>query len=548
MIVLPGVPQAPVERVVVPGQGLEAGLAGQRPGHLVGERGTRPLDHPAGGGHRGDEAPVQAEPAGLAGLQCAAQEQPGAGEDGLPGAGGHDRRLAVDAPGSQRGQPVELALPLVGGELVHVPGGEDPGVVAAARGGELQECAQLQPGAPGVVEGAAGPRAGRGPQDVGEVVPGKVAQPPLGDPVQVDAPGAVAELAPEVLGEDVAGLAGLCGRDVEGVQAAGDGGGDAGALPAGRLAQAGILGGQVGEGAQAAIAAVVSKALDRGQLPLPVLPPGVPAHAPLDLGPQQRVQAPEVDLVGPQHCRGRPAPPAEGWLVCVLDGDGPPGALVAVAPLAGQGSASWAALPLVAGVVPRAQPQRRERLLRADADEAAPVAGGRLLPGQPPVEVGGVAVPGAVVIPAELVVVTQPQRQVAGWPVRADPAWLLLDPVTWPEGLGRLQEAGPCPALVAVPAPERLVGAAKVAVPHHGPLASCQAVPPVDGVPGGDLDDVRPEQRVEGRRADQRSQDLQPVPALACTGLRQQREGHLASPQTVRRAASNAGSWMSTWP
>ena len=54
---LPGVPQAPVERVVVPCQGLQVGLVVQRPGVLVGERGARPLGHPAGGGHRGDEAP-----------------------------------------------------------------------------------------------------------------------------------------------------------------------------------------------------------------------------------------------------------------------------------------------------------------------------------------------------------------------------------------------------------------------------------------------------------------------------------------------------------
>ena len=347
-------------------------------------------------------------------------------------------------------------------------------------------------------------------------------------------------------GEDVAGLAGLPGRDVERMQAAGDGPGDAGALPAGRLAQAGVTGVQVGQGAQAAGAAVVSKALQRGQLPLPVLAPGVPAHAPLDLGPQQRVHAPEVDLVGPQHRRGRRAPPAEGRLVSVLDGDGPAGALVAVPPLAGQGGTSRTALPLVAGVVPRAQPQRRERLLRADADEAAAVAGGRLLPGQPLIEVGGVAVPGAVVIPAELVVVTQPQRHVAGRPVRTDPARLLLHPLARPEGPGRPQERGPRPALAAVLAPEVLVGAAEVAVPHHGPLASCQAVPPVDGVPGGDLDDVRPEQRVERRRADQRGHDLQPVPALAGIRLRQQHDSHRPSPQTVRRAASNAGSCTST--
>lgn len=63
---LPGVPQAAVERVVLLCQGLKVGLVGQRAGDLVGERGARPLDHPAGGGHRDDEAPVQAEPVCLA--------------------------------------------------------------------------------------------------------------------------------------------------------------------------------------------------------------------------------------------------------------------------------------------------------------------------------------------------------------------------------------------------------------------------------------------------------------------------------------------------
>ena len=180
----------------------------------------------------------------------------------------------------------------------------------------------------------------------------KVSQPPLGDPVQVDAAAAVGEPPAEVLGEDVAGLPGLLGRDVEGMQAGRDGGRDAGAIAAGCLTQAGVAGVQVGEGAQAAVAAVVGKALDRGQFPLPVLPPGVPVHAPLDLGPQQRVQAPEVDLVGPQHRRGRRAPAAEGRLVGVPDGDGLSGAPVAGAPLARQDGAPRAAFPLVARVVP----------------------------------------------------------------------------------------------------------------------------------------------------------------------------------------------------
>ena len=271
-------------------------------------------------------------------------------------------------------------------------------------------------------------------------------------------------------------------------------------------------------------AAVVRQALHRGQFPLPVLPPGVPAHAPLDLGPQQRVQAPEVDLRGPQHRRGRRAPPAEGRLVGVLDGDGPAGGARSGCPTGRAGRASRAALPLVACVVPGAQPQRRERHLRADADEAAAVAGGRLLPGQPPVEVGGVAVPVAVVIPAELVVVTQPQRQVAGRTVRADPARLLLDPLARPDRQGRLQERRPASrprrgACATAPRARRTGRRA----PSRSARIRRQAVPPVDGMPGGDLDDVRPEQRVERRRADQRGQDLQPVPALAGIRLRQQR-------------------------
>ena len=241
-----------------------------------------------------------------------------------------------------------------------------------------------------------------------------------------------------MLGQNVASLAGLFGRDVKRVQAAGDGGGDAGSLPPGRRAQTRVSGVQVGQGAQPAGAGVVGDALDRCQFPLPVLASSVPAHAPLDLGPQQWVQAPQVDLVGPQHRRGRRAPTAEDRLFGVLDGDGPAGPLVAVPPLAGQGGASRAAFPLVAGVVPRAQAQRRERLLGADVDEAAPVAGARFLPGQPLIEVDGGAVPGTVVIPAELVVMTQSQRQVTGRPVRANPARLLLHSLARPEGLGRL--------------------------------------------------------------------------------------------------------------
>ena len=281
---------------------------------------------------------------GFPGLQRLAQEPPGAVEDGLPGAGGHDRRLARTAPGRQRGQPVALALPLVGDELVHVPGRQCPRVMAAGGSAELQEGAQLQAGPPHVVEGPAAARAGRGPQHAGEVVPEQVPQPPLGHAGQVDADGVAGDLPSEVLGEDVAGLAGLLRCHVDRLQAAGDGVGDEDALPPNCLAQARIIVAQAGEGAQPVRAAVVRQALQRGQLPPPVLPPGVPGHAPLDLGPQERVQAAEVDLRRPHHRRGRRAPPAEGRLVGVLNGHGAAGALVAVAPLRWQDRPAGASL------------------------------------------------------------------------------------------------------------------------------------------------------------------------------------------------------------
>jgi hypothetical protein len=470
-------------------------------------------------------------------------------EDDLHGVGRDDRRPASRARDSQRDQPVALALPLVGGELVHVPGGQCPRVVAAAGGAERQEGAQFQPGPPGVVERPAAARAARRAEDAGEVVPGQVAQPPLGDPGQVDPAGPVVQPPPEVPGEDVAVVPGLLRPQVEAPDSVRDRGRDAGPCRAGGLAQAGVVRGQVGQGAQCLAAAVVRQPLQYRQFPPPVLAPGVPGHAPLDLGPGQRVQAPQVDLPRPHYRRGRRAPAAERRLVGVPDRDGQPAVLVAHAPRGRQDGASRAALPAVAPVVAVAQAQRGVRGLRADPDAAAAVAGSRVLAGQPPAEVRIVPVEDPVVIPAELVVMTQPEALVAGRAVRADPARLLFERLAGTDRRGRLEEGGPRPAAVAVLAPHDLVSAAQVTAAHDGPLAvRGQAVPPEDRVPGRDLDDVAAEQRVERRRADQRGHDLQPVPPLAGTRLRQQREGHRPSPQTARRAASNAGSCTSTCP
>ncbi len=279
-------------------------------------------------------------------------------EDALPGVGGHDRRLAVDAPGRERDEAVPFALPLVGDELVHVLGCQGPWVVASRGSVEFQEGAQLQPGSAHVVEGASAAGAAGRTQDRDQVVPDQVAQPSLGDAGEVDADRAAGELAAEVLGEDVAEIAGLLRCHVERVQSARDGLGDVDALAGDRLALVRVVPAHVGQGAQTVRACVVRQPLQRHQLPATVSSLGVPEHAPLDLGSQQRVQAPEVDLRGPQHGWGRRAPPTEGWLVRVLDRSGLAGAFIAVAPLTGQHRPSGAVLVAVAPVVAEAQPQR----------------------------------------------------------------------------------------------------------------------------------------------------------------------------------------------
>ena len=471
-------------------------------------------------------------------------------EDDLPGIGRDDRRLAVKALDGQRDQAVAFALPLVGDELVHVPGGQQPRVMAAAGSAELKEGAQLQPGPPHVVEGAPAARAARRSQDAGKVIPDQAAQPPLGHSGQVDAAGTAGQLPPEMLSEDVAVIPGLLRRHVETPEGAGDCPRDADAFPPGRRAQAGVVQAQIGQGAQRVSTAVVRQPLQRGHFPPPaLLSAGVPGHAPLDLGPHQRVQAAEVELRRPHHRRGRGAPPAERRLVGVLDGNGQAGPLVAAGPLRRQRRPAGPALRPVACLVPGAQAQRRDRRLRADADAAAAIAGNRVLDGQPQAKVSIVCVPAPVAVPAELMVMTQPQGQLAGRTVRAYPARLLLCPLARAEQRSRPEEAGPRSAFVAVFPPQDLMSTAQVTVAHRGTLAfRGQAVPPVNGMPGGNLDDVFAEQRVEGRRADQRGQDLQPVPAFPGIMLRQDRHGHRASPQTVRRAVSKAGSCTSTCP
>ncbi len=206
---LPRVAQAPVARVVGAGQPPQVGVVGQGAGHAVGKRVAGAADDRPRLGHGDDEAPVQAEPLGLAGFERLAEQPPGAVEHRLAGAGGHDRRLAVTPPESQRRQAASFPLALVGCELVHVLRRQHGRVVPAAGGADFQERAQLEHGPPHVIERAGAARAAGRPQHPGEVVPGQVAQPPLGHPGQVDPARAAGQPPAEVLSEEVSLLARL---------------------------------------------------------------------------------------------------------------------------------------------------------------------------------------------------------------------------------------------------------------------------------------------------------------------------------------------------
>ena len=242
-----------------------------------------------------------------------------------------------------------------------------------------------------------------------------------------------------------------------------------GRLLAGRLAQAGVVRGQVGQGAQRrgrgcsppAAAAGTAPTARAGRRACQAMPHWISARG-------QRVQAPEVDLRRPHHRRGRRAPPAEGRLVGVLDRDGQPAVLIAVAPRGRQDGASRAALPAVAprragSTAPAARTPSPGRRGRGSGRSREP-APGRPATGRSPRR----PVPVPVVIPAELVVMTQPQASGGrpGGPGRSGTAA--------PRSPRRGRAAGPPGGSRPASRPRRgalrqmrLVSAAQVAAPHR---------------------------------------------------------------------------------
>ena len=158
---LPGVAQAPVVRVVASASRRRLASSASARATSSGNGDRVAADDPSRRGHGGDESPAQADPFGVAGLQGLAEQTADAVEDGLPGVGGNDGRLAMTTPESQRHQAVPLPVALVGDELLHVLRGQCPGVVPASGSVDFQEGAQLQTGSAHVVEGAGAARAVR---------------------------------------------------------------------------------------------------------------------------------------------------------------------------------------------------------------------------------------------------------------------------------------------------------------------------------------------------------------------------------------------------
>ena len=229
--------------------------------------------------------------------------------------------------------------------------------------------------------------------------------------------------------------------------------------------------------------------------------------------------------------------------------------LVAIPPAHRQHRPARTPVTVVAGVVARAQPQRRVRAAQTHRHHTGPVPGQRALAVQPFVELGGLADRLLVAEPAHLVRATQQQLRLRDRPVRADPARRVLDPHEPRQTRCGGKERGLADAAGPLPAPLNLVLPAQIPATRARPLAPVDnADPPVDRMLRRDVDHVRPEHRIERRPVDQRGQDFQPVPAFPVWSRRTRlqqfhiHDRHRCSPHTVRNAASNTGSCTSTWP
>jgi hypothetical protein len=227
---------------------------------------------------------------------------------------------------------------------------------------------------------------------------------------------------------------------------------------------------------------------------------------------------------------------------------------VGVPPPRGQRGTTRGTLPPVTAGVPVAQPERGHGHARTHGDQAGAMAVERLLDSQPLLEIRRAVHAALHGFPGVVVTMTQPKATPHRRPRRTDPAWAVPLPVGAVQRGRGGQELRPGGPGSARPGVLRPVVVTQLDAAGAGPFtAGDGALPPVDAVVVGDLDDGGPVDRFERGRADQGGQDLQPVrrdPIRPVPGqLRQRVSGvHRPSPHTVRRAAAKAASWTSTWP
>ena len=146
---------------------------------------------------------------------------------------------------------------------------------------------------------------------------------------------------------------------------------------------------QVGERPRITVPCQVRQLLDPAEIPL--IGPGLLAvgeQRPLDLGPQQRPEPPQVDLPWPGRRPFACAPVTEPLLVIDGEENLQPLLLKAMRPVPGQPRPAGTARVLVAGRVPGAQAERGGGQVRADRDPAGAVSGEGLLEGKPVTEPG----------------------------------------------------------------------------------------------------------------------------------------------------------------
>jgi hypothetical protein len=131
---LPHVAQAAVAGVIHVRELSQVDVVGQSAGHLVGERAAGPRDDMAAVWHRRDDAAVQSDPVGLAGLQRAAQQLAPSAEQSAARRCGDQAALSFYVSfGDQHRQAQTFTTADLSGKLLQMEGLQHGRIVPALR-------------------------------------------------------------------------------------------------------------------------------------------------------------------------------------------------------------------------------------------------------------------------------------------------------------------------------------------------------------------------------------------------------------------------------